>query len=294
MGRCVTCREKDASYCPAGGGPRRWCFGCSGEHEGAVPKYQSQPQKRPRKTRKRPSDQRVLPLSLAALPRQPRIVASLGVGWMEERVTTEELIANAPRGTWTPNTSAALDLTTHTGLAARAAQLGAELCGEDYAPMAAMQRDIARAMHVNETACFGMNRSGNHTERHQHSPMGVLQLLGGQRAEKMWRFWPPETEGDETEPMMLRQRAGDVLYFPPGWFHEVYTLAGDLVETTVSHDVVAPNWVSWCLPRHLALEGGFALAVNAASEAQVTGTPSAKEKRAIYDAIVRYVRVGDV
>ena len=81
-------------------------------------------------------------------------------------MTTNELIDSAARGVWTPDTLAALDLTAHTGLAERAAQIGTELCGADYAPKAAMQRDTARAMHVNEAACCGLNHSGNHTERH--------------------------------------------------------------------------------------------------------------------------------
>jgi len=42
------------------------------------------------------------------------------------------------------------------------------------------------------------------------------------------------------------------------------------------------------------MQAGFAMSVNAASEAQTLRRPNGKERGAIYDVIVRYVRAGDV
>ena len=57
-------------------------------------------------------------------------------------------------------------------------------------------------------------------------------------------------------------------WIPPGWYHEVRTLGADLVEWKPrgqkrKEEHVAPNWVSWVLPKPLAwsalamLFGGF-------------------------------------
>ena len=281
MGKCVECKTKDSSYRPPGDtASRRWCKPCAQRlHPDAVPCYKPKPKKR---------RGGALPLQLDEMPRRPCIVASLGPGWLEKFVTAEQLRESARRGEWTPETTLALDLTTGTKLEAVAYTIGTELCGEGYAPMAAVQLEIARAMNINETACCGLNRAGNHTAPHQHSPMGVMQLLGGTGAAKEWHFWPPGAKDDDAQRMVLHQRAGDVLFFPPSWWHEVITSAGDIVETG-ERDVVAPNWVTWCLPRHMALQAGYALAVNATSEDQRNHRTTGKQNRKIYDAIVTYV-----
>eukprot|EP01052_Picozoa_sp_SAG31_P057943 SAG31_NODE_17430_length_670_cov_12.760070_1_plen_128_part_00 len=111
--------------------------------------------------------------------------------------------------------------------------------------MAPVLREVAQQMEINEVAVIGVNRVGNHTERHQHSPMGVLNLLGG--GSKLWKLWPPGAK-EETEHIPIEQGAGQVLWIPPGWQHEVFTSGGVVIELDGGKpEIVAPHWITWCL-----------------------------------------------
>lgn len=126
-----------------------------------------------------------------------------------------------------------------------------------------------------------------HAAVHQHV-MGVLNLLGGVAAEKKWRLWPPNATssgGDAPGAITIHQSSGDVLWLPPGWYHQVETTkVGTQVETTkvgtdpaqandepkskrrrratraqtAERDIILQSWVMWCVPRKMALEAGFA------------------------------------
>ena len=55
--------------------------------------------------------------------------------------------------------------------------------------------------------------------------MGVLNMaVGG----KLWRFWPPGAAEDCAPDLVLTVCAGEMLWFPPGWGHEVVTLEGNV------------------------------------------------------------------
>ena len=41
--------------------------------------------------------------------------------------------------------------------------------------------------------------------------------------------------------------AGDVLWIPPNWHHEVVTEAGHYIS---KGNTIATYWVAWCMPRH--------------------------------------------
>ena len=127
-------------------------------------------------------------IPLASLGSSPFVAATLDAYWLERQLSTKQLLVDAPRGMWTAATKAVLDVTTRTPHEEVAARIGEKLV-EGFSAMAPVLQAVAREMGVNEKACMGANRPGNPTKRHQHAPMGVLNLLGG--GSKQWRFWPP-------------------------------------------------------------------------------------------------------
>jgi len=232
------------------------------------------------------------PISLASLGTSPFIAATLDADWLERQLPTRELLTDAPRGTWTAATTTELDLTTHTPREKVAISIGEQLVG-DYAAMAPVMRAVAHEMGVNQTACIGANRPGNRTPRHQHAPMGVLNLLGGGKgAAKRWRLWAPGSESG-AESLCFEQRAGDVLWIPPGWQHEVMTTGGVVVELDGGgEEIVTPHWVTWCLPKRLAQRSLSALLAGVTREDQVSGSRTAAQKRKLYEVLEAYAEDG--
>ena len=56
---------------------------------------------------------------------------------------------------------------------------------------------------------------------------------------------PPEPVTDT-----IPQAAGDVLWLPPGWVHQVTTLGGEMI----NHKVMSAGFAIWCVPApHRAL-----------------------------------------
>ena len=201
---------------------------------------------------------------------------------------TAELLNDAGRLEWTAETTMVLDLTTHTSREEVATRIGEKLV-QDYMAMAPVLRAVAHEMGVNEVAVGGVSRTGNHTPRHQHAPMGVLNLLGGSEgASKQWRLWPPGADG-EREPITFEQRAGQVLWIPPGWQHEVFTTGGVVVELDGgTQDIVAPHWITWCLPKTLAMRSLCALLAGITREDQVSTNRTPKQKRELYEVLQQY------
>ena len=113
----------------------------------------------------------------------------------------------------------------------------------------------------------------------------VLNLLGG--GSKQWRFWPPGANA-AAEPLCLGQQAGQVIWVPPGWQHEVLTTGGVVVEFDGGEqEIVAPHWVTWCLPKSLALRSLCALLAGVTREDQ-SGPRSPAQKRKLYEVLEGY------
>lgn len=117
--------------------------------------------------------------------------------------------------------------------------------------------------------------------------MAVLNLLGGQGgAAKRWYLWPP---GDaDGECVIIEQSPGQILWIPPGWYHEVWTIGGALMERGGKKEIVAPHWVSWCLPKELALRSLCALLAGVTGENQAKKNLTAAQKRELYVLLVAY------
>ena len=81
---------------------------------------------------------------------------------------------------------------------------------QDYAQMADTCCQLAEIMEVNRTSALGVNKAGAKTDRHQHAPMGVLNVATGK---KLWRFWRPGATKDCAPDLVLTVRAGEMLWF---------------------------------------------------------------------------------
>jgi hypothetical protein len=87
----------------------------------------------------------------------------------------------------------------------------------------------------------GFVTAGGQTRRHQHVSPVCHYVVTGQ---KQWHFWHPRRTMEETyevqpDHVISMQRAGELVYFPPGWWHEVFTLAGEPVVAGVAG---IPTW----------------------------------------------------
>ena len=111
-----------------------------------------------------------------------------------------------------------------------------------------------------------------------------------------FKRWITTNPMDRSDKVILDQRAGNLVWIPPGWFHEVHTLTADLREwkprrgkTITEH--VAPNWVSWVLPKPLAwkalamLFGGF---IKEDQEADFDKAGKKWQRQELINIITRY------
>ena len=90
---------------------------------------------------------------------------------------------------------------------------------------------------------------------------------------------------DAAPDLELTVHVGEMLWFPPGWAHEVVTLEGHIYDGT--DDVLTINWVSWCLPKHLtnsAVMNMFA-GVTAEDQCEVPSKRLTKPQQAKMSAI---------
>ena len=129
-----------------------------------------------------------------------------------------------------------------------------------------VERDLAQALHVNDSATFGCLPEGNKTEGHFHV-MGVFNYMIGKRGDgsaKIWSFYelkyPRIEAAREAEAVKpLTQYPGDLVYIPPGWGHEVYTCSGTNKGTRRQHNKYTSHFVSWIMPRdYIGTKQGFA------------------------------------
>ena len=89
--------------------------------------------------------------------------------------------------------------------------------------------------------------------------------------------------------MCFEQLAGQVLWIPPGWQHEVFTTSGVVVKLDGGkEEIVAPHWITWCLPKTLAMGSLCALLAGVTKENQVSANRTPKQKRKLYEVLTAY------
>lgn len=143
----------------------------------------------------------------------------------------------------------------------RAIALGCELV-QGYEGNMERCAEVATKLEVNRTAAVGIVVNGHLTPAHQHA-LGVLHLcLGGKKRFLLWR---PSAERrlaskfvtSQKPDEVLPQLPGDLIWFPPFWWHLVTTDGGHPMGDDVAAQdwplhwktaAYSAHWVSWCLP----------------------------------------------
>ncbi|KOO32646.1 hypothetical protein Ctob_016152, partial [Chrysochromulina tobinii] len=81
----------------------------------------------------------------------------------------------------------------------------------------------AGVLKINSQGAIGVYVQSRLTKAHGHF-MGVLNLLiGGTKLWKLWKPGPHPREHERVEDACINQREGELLWLPPGWYHEVFT-----------------------------------------------------------------------
>jgi hypothetical protein len=235
-------------------------------------------------------------IDVERLPDTPEIVVRLGPEWLEkqmEPLTFAKVVTNGSCR-WCKGTTKELDLTSgKPELEEVAKHVMAQVVGTTAAvePMSACIEQVADIMdsrHYQAKPCFGAVAVATHTVKHQHTPLGVLNMCGA--GSKEWQFWGPDwEEGTQQQPprqpIAILQQAGDLLWFPPGWHHEVRTTGG----TLLAGYCVAPHLVGWCIPKRLVYDALATLGCGLAKESQCPNVLSRPHKKAsLYRAMKKY------
>ena len=152
--------------------------------------------------------------------------------------------------------------------------------------------NCAKLLHVNTAGAFGVNCLHNHTKEHGHM-QGVLNLLLS--GTKTWHMRPPGPRGSSTCITTIIQEAGQLLWLPPGWYHEVKTTGygpelprpRDLPRDCINSGPeirIAHAFTVWCLPEELCEYALCSYACGASEEGQKPGTSMSTpaERTALY------------
>lgn len=135
----------------------------------------------------------------------------------------------------------------------------------------------ADVLKINAHASIGVYMHGNLTKAHGHF-MGVLNILLG--GTKDWRFWNPgpKPNGERLHApnQILTQQEGQLLWIPPGWYHEVFTKGTSQIDNSDSRAVneakgVAHSFTCWHVPSELYLRMMASYASGQSEEAQGDG-----------------------
>ena len=178
------------------------------------------------------------------------------------------------------STTCHIDITTYTSNEERATKFGTDLLrlltiSEDEMQACSL---CASALGVNSTGAFGAYLQNNITKIHGHM-LGVLNLLLS--GMKMWSMWPPGPRPEPDTPpfLTITQFAGQLLWLPPGWYHQVKT-TGYGPEQALSESLglgrtpqIAHSFAVWCLPRELGEYALSSYASGASEEKQKSNHP---------------------
>ena len=191
---------------------------------------------------------------LHGLPDRPMIIKSLGTEY-SQFLTIDEIAQIIPR-TWnTKGDMGDIDLTTMTSWQSKVDVLAAMLLSQEQLDFA---EQVAACLRLNTHGAVGAYQVGYGSSTHCHILPVINFLFHGN---KSWKVWEPGTfklkpnkdlpmEPPEPVTDTIPQAAGDVLWLPPGWVHQVTTLGGEMI----NHKVMSAGFAIWCVPApHRAL-----------------------------------------
>ena len=150
----------------------------------------------------------------------------------------------------------------------------------------------AKVLNINSQAAIGAYLYSRLTKAHGHC-MGVLNLLiGGTKTWRLWKPGPRPVERDFDE--CIVQKEGDLLWLPPGWYHEVVTNGVEYMDTSTSRNLnkrggAAYSLTFWHVPAELRAQTVLTFALSMSEEKQMPpgpGTVTATMKQRLYDIFV--------
>jgi len=234
-----------------------------------------------------------VPINLEMLPDTPTIVVSMGPDWLAAQMGELSFkdVVTGSSTRWAADTQKELDLTSNKPEWRDIAQgVYSKLFREDQLPAMLLcvkeVADIFNSNRYNHCACFGAVAVNYHTPKHQHAPFGVIHMCGA--GSKEWKLWAPDTPVAaclDDEATKIKQGAGDLLWIPPGWHHDVHTTGGLMLTTTLN---VAPHWVGWCMPKRLVHQSLAAMGCGVTKEQQCPSNLHQDRKKKIYYACQKH------
>jgi hypothetical protein len=191
-----------------------------------------------------------------------------------------------------------IDITTATDNEEVVQQISAELTQLLGIPDDCRCAQAADVLKINSQGAIGVYMPSKLTKAHGHF-MGVLNLLIG--GTKKWRLWKPgqhPREHERVEDECIHQREGELLWLPPGWYHEVYTTGFTYMTTSPYRHVntqggVAHSMTVWHVPAELRTRTVLTFALGMSEEAQTlvrywskSAVPHAEVIQKLYDIFV--------
>ena len=188
------------------------------------------------------------------LPDRPSIIKHLGKEY-SQFFSIDELAEIIPRTWHTQIQRGDIDLTTRTKWQGKVDVLAAMLLSKEQLDFAA---EVAACLRMNTHGAVGAYQVEYGSSTHCHI-LPVINFLF--RGQKSWKVWKPGTfdlklrkdlPKNPPEPVTatIQQAAGDVLWLPPGWVHQVTTLGGEMI----NHRSMSAGFAIWCVPApHRAL-----------------------------------------
>ena len=155
----------------------------------------------------------------------------------------------------------------------------------------------AGVLKINSQGAIGVYVQSRLTKAHGHF-MGVLNLLiGGTKLWKLWKPGPHPREHERVEDACINQREGELLWLPPGWYHEVFTTGISYMTSSPYRYVntqsgVAHSMTCWHVPAELRTQTVLTYALGMSEEAQTqvpywskgeSHSATAKMKQQLYD-----------
>ena len=151
----------------------------------------------------------------------------------------------------------------------------------------------ADVLKINSQGAIGVYMHSKLTKAHGHL-MGVLNLLiGGTKQWKLWTPGPHPREHKRVEDECIHQRDGELLWLPPGWYHEVFTTGISYMTSSPYRYVntqggLAYSLTVWHVPAELRVQTVLQYVCGMSEEGQYPGSQPAPAdvKQKLYEIFV--------
>ena len=151
----------------------------------------------------------------------------------------------------------------------------------------------ADVLKINSQGAIGVYMHSKLTKAHGHL-MGVLNLLiGGTKQWKLWTPGPHPREHKRVEDECIHQRDGELLWLPPGWYHEVFTTGISYMTSSPYRYVntqggLAYSLTVWHVPAELRVQTVLQYVCGMSEEGQLPGPQPAPAdvKQKLYEIFV--------